>query len=401
MQKLLVKLFIKNYKDTSNPLVRAAYGSVAGGFGIATNLILALIKILVGLFALSPAILADGINNLSDGLSSIITLIGFKLSTKKADDDHPFGHQRLEYITGLIISFVILIIGLSLLKESFFGVISLIKGNSAPLNMDRPILIIGLLVFSIAVKCYQSLFYSTMAKTIESEALYANAQDSLNDCITTFAVIVSSLIYIISKGKINVDSIAGGVVSIFIILTSIGLIKDTINPLLGEIPSSEEVNALIYKIKSYDGVLGIHDLVFHSYGPNMKYVTVHVEVSREEDVMASHDLIDNIESDVRRDLKIDLTIHMDPIEVNDEETSKVKVVVSDIIKEIDSTLSFHDFRVVKGPTHTNILFDVVISPTYHIDASILKQEIIRKINEYNSTWYAIINIDRLYVRLDD
>lgn len=397
MQKILVKLFIKNYKDTKSIKVREAYGVLCGIFGIVTNILLSILKIIVGLFAISPAIIADGINNLADSLSSVITLIGFKLSAKKADVDHPFGHQRLEYITGLIVSFLILLIGLTLLKESFISFIDLIKGNPQPLNMDNPYLVFGALVISIGVKCYQSLFYKSIAKIIDSEALYASSQDSLNDCITTSAVFISSILFLVSKGNINVDSIAGMIVSVFIIISSIGLIKDTVNPLLGEVPSAEETNKLVEKIKSYDGALGIHDLVFHSYGPNMKFVTIHVEVSREVDVMESHDLIDNIESDVRRELDIDLTIHMDPIEVHDEMTNIIKKEVSIIINNIDPKLTFHDFRIVPGPTHTNILFDVVIPASYKASPNELKQQIVELINKHNNSWHAVVNIDQLYI----
>lgn len=398
MHKLLIKLFIKDYSNLSSPDVRAAYGSLAGVVGIISNLFLALLKIIIGLIALSPSITADGINNLTDSISSIITLIGFKLSSKKADNDHPYGHQRLEYITGLIIAFIIFVIGISLFKDSITGVYELITNQAQPLDIVHPIIIIGSLVLSIGIKFLQSSFYKKMGKIVASDTLFANAKDSINDCITTVAVLISTLIYIFTDGVINIDSVALLVVSIFILITSISIIKETINPLVGAIPSEEEVTKIAETIKAYDGVLGIHDLVVHSYGPNMHFVTVHVEVSREVDVMESHDLIDNIEHEVSQKLNILLTIHMDPIEVNDEKTNHIKTIVTKIIEDIDVALSFHDFRIVLGPTHTNILFDVVMPFEYPITAKELKLAIEDKIKEYNQSWNAIIEIDRMYTQ---
>lgn len=398
MHKILIKLFIKDYNNLSSPKVRAAYGALAGIVGIISNILLAGLKIIIGILAISPSIIADGINNLTDGVSSIITLVGFKLSSKQADSDHPYGHQRLEYITGLIIAFIIFIIGITLLKDSIVGVYELFTGQAKALDIVNPIVIIGCLVLSIGMKFLQSSFYKKMGTIVSSDALFASAKDSLNDCITTVAVLISTLVYIFSNGKINIDSIALLVVSIFILVSSISLIKDTIDPLVGVIPSDEEVTKIANAIKAYDGVLGIHDLVVHSYGPNMNFVTVHVEVSREVDVMKSHDLIDNIEHEVSKLLNILLTIHMDPVEVNDEKTNEIKVVVKQILEDIDPKLSFHDFRIVPGPTHTNILFDVVMPFEYPITAKELKTAIEDKVKEHNETWNTVIEIDTMYSR---
>ncbi len=398
MHKILIKLFIKDYNNLSSPKVRAAYGALAGIVGIISNILLAGLKIIIGILAISPSIIADGINNLTDGVSSIITLVGFKLSSKQADSDHPYGHQRLEYITGLIIAFIIFIIGITLLKDSIVGVYELFTGQAKALDIVNPVVIIGCLVLSIGMKFLQSSFYKKMGTIVSSDALFASAKDSLNDCITTVAVLISTLVYIFSNGKINIDSIALLVVSIFILVSSISLIKDTIDPLVGVIPSDEEVTKIANAIKAYDGVLGIHDLVVHSYGPNMNFVTVHVEVSREVDVMKSHDLIDNIEHEVSKLLNILLTIHMDPVEVNDEKTNEIKVVVKQILEDIDPKLSFHDFRIVPGPTHTNILFDVVMPFEYPITAKELKTAIEDKVKEHNETWNTVIEIDTMYSR---
>ena len=399
MRRLLIKLFIKDYKNKANPKVREAYGTLAGIVGIISNIILAAIKMIVGTICVSPAIFADGVNNFSDGLGSIITIIGFKISSKKADKDHPFGHQRFEYITGLIISFIILMIGLTLLKDSVIGVYDLIKGNAKPLEISNIFIVLGSLVLSILVKCWQAIFYTNMGKEIGSEALKANSKDSLNDCITTVAILISTVIFVVSKGSINIDSIASLMVAVFILVSCIGLIKETIDPLLGEIPSEEFIKELTTLILSYEGVYGIHDLVVHSYGPNMNFATVHAEVSREVDVMESHDLIDNIEKEISEKLNIELVIHMDPIEVNDEETNKIKIIVKNILKEIDENLEFHDFRIVPGLTHTNILFDVVMPFDYPITSKELKECISDRIKLHNDKWIAVIHVDQMYNRI--
>ena len=399
MRKLLIRLFIKDYKNTSNPKVRESYGTLAGIVGIISNIILAAIKMFIGTISVSPAIFADGVNNFSDGLGSIITIIGFKISTKKADKDHPFGHQRFEYITGMIISFIILMIGLSLLKDSALGIYDLINNNATPLDISNVYIVIGSLVLSILVKCWQAIFYTNMGKEIGSDALRANSKDSLNDCITTVAILVSTIFFVVSEGRINIDSIASLLVAVFIIVSSIGLIKETIDPLLGEIPSDEFIKEISSKILSYEGVYGIHDLVVHSYGPNMNFATVHVEVSREVDVMESHDLIDNIEKEVSKELNIELVIHMDPIEVNDEETNKIKEVVKNILNEFDGKLEFHDFRIVPGVTHTNILFDVVMPFEYPITPKELKNVISDEIKSHNEKWIPVIHIDLMYNRI--
>lgn len=399
--KLLTRLFIKNYKDTKSPEVRASYGKLAGIVGIITNFILAAVKIGVGIFTFSGAIIADGVNNFSDSMSSIITIIGFKVSSKKADSDHPFGHERMEYISGLIIGFLVLMIGFSLGKDSLLGLVDIINKTAKPLNTNNFVVVISLLGLSILAKCWQASFYYRMGKAIDSETLKASYKDSLNDCITTFAVIISTITYERTHGAINIDSIAGIFVSVFIIITGFGVLKDTINPLLGEIPTDEEISKISSKLESYEGVLGIHDLVIHNYGPSRVYATVHCEVSREVDVMVSHDLMDNIERDFRNDLGIDLTIHMDPVEVNDEYTNMIKSEVQKIIYKIDHNLTFHDFRVVKGPTHTNILFDIVMPIDYKMTPGELRRTICKEVTNYEPTWFAVIQVDQFYNRIND
>lgn len=390
MHKLLVKIFIKNYKNTDDPKIRSKYGTLSGVVGIITNLILAIVKIILGIISFSVAIIADGVNNLSDSLSSIITIIGFKLSSEPADAKHPFGHERIEYITGLIISFLILMIAVTLGKES---VMKIFENEKA---MEITPIILGIMLFSVIVKCWQGLFYRKMAKAINSEALKANSTDSFNDCLSTLAVIISMIIYLISNKRISIDSYAGIFVAIFIMISGIKLCKETISPLLGEAPSAELIKSLADKILTYDGVLGIHDLVIHNYGPNKNFASVHVEVASDVPIMISHDQMDNIEHDIKKEMNIDLTIHMDPIDIKDEKVLTFKKIVTDIVTSYDSTLSIHDFRVVFGVTHNNVLFDLVLPLKYDKTPAEVRCDIISLIKEYDQTLNPIIEIDQAY-----
>lgn len=391
MQKLLVRLFIKDYKNTNNPLVRAKYGTLSGIVGIISNIILCTIKIFLGIISGSLSIMADGINNLTDAGSSIITLIGFKLSSAPADDDHPFGHERIEHITGLIISFIILIIGFNLGRES---ITKLINGSS---TNEISILTIIIMVISICIKLWQSLFYKKMAKAINSDALVASSKDSLNDCISTTTVIIGLIIFKFTNW-IPIDGILGILVAIFIFASGIKMVFETINPLIGTMPSKEEIDTISEKILSYDGVIGIHDLVIHQYGNCTKFVTVHVEVPSDEDITKTHDIMDNIERDFRKNLNIDLTIHMDPVDIKNPKTLELKKIVNTLIKEISPELSIHDFRVVFGDTHTNLLFDIAMPVKFKLTPSDLRELVKLKIKEIDEKFEVIIQIDQLYNR---
>lgn len=390
MHKLLVKIFIKNYKNTEDPKIRSKYGTLSGIIGIITNLLLAITKIILGIISFSVGIVADGINNLSDSLSSVITIIGFKLSAEPADAKHPFGHERIEYITGLIISFIILMIAVTLGKES---VMKLIENKH---TMEISYVILGIMTLSVLVKCWQGVFYKKMAKAIDSEALGANSIDSFNDCLSTGAVIVSMIIYLVTDGKVSIDGYAGIFVAIFIMISGIKLCKDTISPLLGEAPSSALINELAEKITQYDGVLGIHDLVIHNYGPNKNFASVHVEVASDVPIMISHDQMDNIEHDIKKEMNIDLTIHMDPIDIKNEKVLSLKKIITDIVTTYDKSLSIHDFRVVFGVTHNNVLFDLVLPLKYFKTPAEVRCEIISLIKEYDQTLNPIIEIDQAY-----
>lgn len=387
MRKLLLKLFIKNYKNTSDPKVRVKYGTLSGIVGIISNCILCIIKILAGFLSGSVSIMADGINNLSDAGSSIITLIGFKLSSKPADEDHPFGHQRIEYLTGVIVSFIILIIGLTLFKSSFEKILH-------PSDVEITPIIYVILSISILIKCWQSIFYRKNGKDIDSTALIASSQDSLNDCIATSVVIIGTVIYHLSG--IALDGYMGVIVSIFIVISGIKMLKDTMNPLIGENVSKEYKDMICNKVRSYPCILGVHDLVVHTYGQNRVFATIHAEVSSKGDILELHDIIDNIERDFRVEKNIDLVIHMDPIDITDPKTLELKYMVLKIINDYDPNLSIHDFRVVHGQTHTNILFDISVPIKYKVTPCELRNYISQQIREKDNRLNPIIQIDQLY-----
>ena len=389
MTKLLLKLFIKDYENTNDLVVRGKYGVLSGLVGIVTNLILCSIKIFAGFISGSLSIMADGINNLSDAGSSIVTMVGFKLATLPPDEEHPFGHERIEYISGMIVAFIIVIIGLSLLKSSIEKII-----NPTPVEADIYVYII--LASSILLKLWQGIFNRKVGKKINSTAILATAQDSLNDVISTCVVLVGIIVSILTS--FNIDGYLGVLVSLFILKSGIDLVKETAKPLIGVAPSKEEVEEISNKILSYEGILGIHDLVFHSYGPNKKFITVHTEVDASVNVMLSHDMIDNIERDFKHDLNIDLVIHMDPVDIKDENTNFYKKVVLEIVNNYDADFSIHDFRIVSGPTHTNLLFDLVIPVKYKLKPAQVKAEIKELISQYDSKLFAVIQIDQLYDR---
>lgn len=389
---LIPRLFIKNYKDVDNPKVRFAYGRMCGVVGIISNFFLCALKIVFGLIIHSIAIIADGINNLADAGSSVITLIGFKLASLPSDKDHPFGHQRYEYITGLIVSVIIFFIGALLLKSSIEDLIAFeIKETTTKMSIITCII----LFISVLVKCWQCLFYKHYGKLIKSTALVATGTDSLNDCITTIAILASVIVNMFYPNG-YLDGIMGISVSIFILISGCKLIKETISPLIGEAPSKEFTDMVIKKILSYKGVLGVHDLVIHSYGEEKIFITAHVEVDSSESINVSHDMIDNIERDFSC-MNLNLVIHMDPVDIHDEVVMNLKKVVSKIIDEIDPELKFHDFRIVKGITHTNVLFDIVVPNKYQLSNDEIKEEIDKKLLAYDGKLRTVITFDVSYI----
>lgn len=384
--KLFKKLFIKDYQNTSDPEVRFRYGIAAGVFGIVSNTVLCVFKILVGILSGSVAIIADAVNNLSDAASSIVTVFGFKLSNRPADREHPYGHERYEYIAAFIIAFAVVLIGALLLKQSIEKIIT-------PEGITVSVYTYVVLAVAIVLKIVQGLLYRDFGKSINSEALRASAADSRNDVFTTIAVLISTIV--IDTTGVNIDGYAGLVVSIVIIVFSLKLLKDTVNPLLGTVPDKALVGKIAEKLSSYEIVLGFHDLMIHSYGPAITYASVHVEVDAKENVIEMHDAIDNIERDFMNDMNVHLVIHMDPVTIGDPETDNLKSEITGIIKNLNGDLTLHDFRLVKGPTHTNVLFDVVIPYDCKTTLGDIKRALQENVKS-ETTYYYVINIDRKF-----
>lgn len=392
---MLEKIFIKNYNDVNNSKVRTAYAVMCSIFGIISNLLLSSSKIILGVISGSISIIADGIDNLSDCASSIATLIGFKLASLPPDPEHPFGHERIEYLTGIIISIIIIIIGVMLGRTSIEGII-----NSSTIDISIFNILVVVLSASILIKSVQFIFYKRISKKINSSTIKASSQDSLNDCLKTFFVLISVLIFKI--WDLNLDSWFGLAMSIYIVINGFKLVKEASSPLIGEKPSKEFTKEIIDKLLSYDSVLGIHDLVIHNYGPGKSFVTVHVEVDSKESILESHDMIDNIERDFKEQMDLLMTIHMDPIETSDDLTNKLSNCVLNALIQIDPIIKYHDFRIVKGNTHINILFDVVIPPKYKMKDEELVSEInkmlIPKFNEIiDVKANLIINVDKEFI----
>lgn len=385
---MLKRLFIKNYKNTDDPEVRNQYGKVAGVFGIFTNIILGIIKLIIGMISNSVSIIADAANNIADTASSILTIIGFKLSSKKPDKDHPYGYARYEYVAGFVIAIMMFIMGLTFAKES---ILKIFNPEELVINWITYLI----LVIAIIGKVIQMLVYLDFSKAINSNTLKANSVDTRNDIISTTAILISMIIMGIFK--INIDGILGLAVSGFVIYSSIGMIKEVLEPIIGIIPTEEQVNQITEKILKYDYVEGIHDLVIHNYGVHNDFVTVHVEIDSKMDIMKAHDMMDNIEKDFKDELGISLTIHMDPIVVGDPEIDKLQAKIIQAIHKLDQDLKIHDFRVVKGLTHTNILFDCIVPfEKEHTDES-LKEYLMKEIIPENEIYYYIIQIDRPFV----
>ncbi|MEG2688347.1 MAG: cation diffusion facilitator family transporter [Clostridia bacterium] len=383
--EFLKKILIKDYKDTANPAVRFRYGLTAGIIGIVSNMLLFAFKLLVGILSASITIIADAINNLSDAGSSVVTLIGFKLSARPADKEHPFGHARFEYISALIVALVVLVIGVLLLKSSIEKIV-------VPSIVTINTLTYIILAIAIVMKFFQMLIYRNFAKSIESGTLKASAADSRNDVLTTIAVLISTII--IDQTGVNIDGYMGVAVSLFIIISSLKLIKDTMDPILGTEPDRELVEKIRKKLLSYDGVIGIHDLMIHNYGASSCFVIVHVEVPANVDIMKSHDIIDNIEHDFASELGLHLNIHMDPVDTEDSELEALKERSLAVLERLNTELGLHDFRLVRGETHTNILFDVVIPFDCKVKKAEIEDALKEEFKNDSVVYYFVIDVDR-------
>lgn len=385
MTQLLLRLFVKNHQDTQSPAVREGYGKLAGLTGIVVNALLCAGKLLAGALSGSVSIMADAINNLSDAASSIVTLLGFKLAAKPADDAHPYGHQRVEYLAGLTVAALILLIGAELVKSSIQRILH-------PEAVAFTVVGAAVLLLSIAAKLWLCLFYRKLGKSIRSEALLASAADSRNDVASTAAVLAAYAFAWFTH--IQIDGWAGLLVAVFILWSGVGIAKDTIDPLLGEAPDEALVHAIAQEIRSYDArVLGIHDLIVHDYGPGRRFASVHVELDAREDVLEAHELIDNIERDVTKKLRVELVIHYDPIVTDDAEVNEVRQRVEAIVTEIDPRLSFHDFRMVRGREHSNVIFDLVLPFDLRGQEHALRARIGAALHAENPRYRAVITFD--------
>ncbi len=388
MVSLLAKYFIKNRDNVGDPAVRTAYGTLCGAVGIFLNFVLFTAKLIAGLATSSISVMADAFNNLSDAGSSVITLIGFRLADHKPDPEHPFGHGRLEYVSGLIVSLIIVIMGFELGKGSVEKII-------APSPVEYTAFAFAALIFSILVKLYMFLYNRSIGKKLDSSAMRATALDSLSDTISTFVVLVCAVVSKFTSWQ--VDGWAGLVVAFFICLTGVKAAKETIDLLLGSPPDKDFINHVAEIVKSHPEIIGIHDLIVHNYGPGRQFISLHAEVPSNADLMATHDTIDNIERQLNTELGCLVTIHMDPVEIDNELTTAIHAKVYELVRSIDPSLTIHDFRMVSGPTHTNVIFDVVAPFNLKLDDAELKRQISEKVSQMEGNYFAVVTVDKTMV----
>ena len=388
MTDFLIKIFIKDYQNPTDTAVREKYGVFASIVGIITNLILAIFKLLAGILSFSIAIIADALNNLSDAGSSIISFVSFKIAAKPADKEHPFGHARIEYVSSMIVSFLILVVGFELMSSSISG---LSGGGDSKLAVTPLTYVI--LSVSILLKLWLGLFYRKIAKKIDSSVVSASAADSFSDCASTSAVLVSSVIVSITDWWF-VDSVVGLAVSIMIMMAGVKILIETKNSLLGEAPVQEVIDSINDTVRKYPEVIGIHDMLVHNYGPKTYIVSFHAEVDGSQDIYELHDAIDNIEREINQDLRILCTIHMDPIVTNDETVNELRSFTESTVKEICPEASIHDFRTVIGQTHTNLIFDIVLPFESKESPESIVESVKHAISAKRSYCYCVITVDR-------
>ncbi len=385
MTDLLIKLFIKDRDNVNSPKVRGAYGSLTSGVGIVINILLSALKLFAGLITSSLSVVADALNNLSDAASSVMLLVGFKLAGRRADSDHPFGHGRIEYITGLVISFLILLMGFELLKSSVSGIV---KGSESTFSWISLII----LAFSVLGKLWLWAFNRKVGKKINSEAIIAGSADSLSDCISTIAVLAGMVISHVTP--LQLDAYIGCAVSLVIMYAGFKSAKETVSPLLGKAPDKEFVDTLYTLLVSEELVIDIHDLIVHDYGPGRLIASAHVEVPCDGDILVIHDAIDNLERRAQKELSCLLTLHMDPVDTNNPELPKVRELISGIVKGIDERYMFHDLRLVSGPTHTNVLFDIAVPAEDMKDAPAIEERVKKELSELNENYFAVIKVEQ-------
>lgn len=388
MINLLVRRLVKNYEEIHRPEVRRAYGVLCGSVGIGLNLVLFAVKFLAGTWSGLISITADAFNNLSDAGSSIITLIGFKMAGQKPDPEHPFGHGRIEYLSGLFVSIAILFMAVELIRTSFRKVLHPAASESSPV-------LILILLFSIGIKLYMAYYNTSIGKRIQSAGMRATAVDSLSDCCATAAVLFATLFMYFTQ--IDIDGYCGILVGVFIFYAGCKAAGETISPLLGQKPSADLVNQIHEIVMSYDEVIGIHDLIAHDYGPGRLMISLHAEVPANGNILQLHDTIDRIEQQLGNDLNCEAVIHMDPILTDDEQTREYRDIVLQVLAKMEGDLQIHDFRIVKGPTHTNLIFDVVTPFDYVLSDTALIEQIQKMLQEKDSSLFTVIRVDKGYI----
>lgn len=388
MTERLVRRFIPDWENVGDPAVRERYGLLSGAVGIFLNLLLSAGKMLAGVLTGSIAVTADAFNNLSDAGSSVVTLVGFKLAGQKADDGHPFGHGRIEYLAGLVVSLLILMVGVELGKSSIEKILH-------PEAVDFSVLSVIILAASILVKLWMCLFNRKLGRRIDSAAMEATATDSLSDVVATSAVLAGTLVGGLTG--VSIDGWIGAVVAIFILRAGWGAAKDTIDPLLGTAPDPALVKGIQELVMSHKQVVGMHDLVIHDYGPGRRMCSFHAEVPQNADIMEAHDAIDHIEREILEKYGVETTAHMDPIATEDEEVNRLREQVRALVKEVDGEMTIHDFRVTKGPFHTNLIFDVLVPRRCKLTDEEIIRQITERVQALDSAYYAVLQLDRAYV----
>lgn len=388
MTDFLVRHLVRDHENVQDPAVRERYGVMSGGVGIFLNLLLSLGKFFAGVLTGSIAVTADAFNNLSDAGSSVVTLVGFKLAGQKADDGHPFGHGRIEYLAGLLVSLLILMVGVELGKTSIEKIIR-------PEEVAFSLVTVIILICSILVKLWMCLFNRKLGRRINSAAMEATATDSLSDVVATSAVLAGTLIG--HFAQVSIDGWIGVVVAIFILRAGWGAAKDTLNPLLGTAPEPELVKAIQQLVLSHEQVVGMHDLVIHDYGPGRRMCSFHAEVPEDKDIMDAHDAIDHIEREIQEKFGIETTVHMDPIATGDSEVARLREQVAELVREIDPDMSIHDFRLTRGPQHSNLIFDVVVPHRCRLTDEEVRQRITDTVRRVVPGCYVVLQLDRSYV----
>lgn len=385
MTDLILRIFVRDHKNTEDPAVRDKCGRVAGAVGIVTNFLLFLMKIIVGTVFHSVSVTADAVNNLTDSGSSVVTLIGFKMASKPADEKHPFGHARIEYLSGVIVSFIVIFLGLQL------GMSSVEKILTPEENALTPVALV-VLVISILAKLWQCLFYRKVGRMIKSESVEATSKDSRNDVIATSVVLLGAVITMLTG--VNLDGYMGAAVALFIVFSGVQLTISTADPLLGQAPEGELVQTITEKMLSYSGIIGMHDLAVHNYGVGRCFASAHCEVDAKNDILVSHDLIDNIERDFSRDLGIHMVIHLDPVIVGDARTDALHCKVQSLVTALYPTVTIHDFRVIWGVTHSNIVFDAAVPFAVKDSDAVITQKLEAEIQKLDPDYRTVVTIDR-------